>query len=429
MAHCTGDDAQYDSEQACLDYCETFAQLPLGAVGATSGNSVGCRTYHADFAATAGSEHCAHAGPSGGGICGDWCENYCHLAQANCVGDDALYADLGACEAACAAFPVDAETGATGGDSVQCRIYHLGVAGDPGGAGPGTHCPHGGEDGGGVCVAPPPPEPTCEAYCAAVTANCAGEDAQYDSEQACLDYCQTFAALPLGGADDTSGNTVGCRTYHATVVATDGTQHCVHAGPSGGGICGDWCENYCHLAQANCVGDDALYADLGACEAACAAFPVDAETGATGGDSVQCRIYHLGVAGDPGGAGPGTHCPHGGEDGGGVCSEPPPTPTYIADVQPILSAKCSGCHTGLSSGGHNIGTTYADALGSAGVTYPACSELTVGACAILRIKNGTMPLGGGCSGDPATDEGKPACLDQAQQDTIQAWVDAGMPEE
>jgi hypothetical protein len=39
-----------------------------------------------------------------------------------------------------------------------------------------------------------------------------------------------------------------------------------------------------------------------------------------------------------------------------------------------------------------------------------------------------MPLGAGCTGDPAQDAGNPACLTQAEQDAVQAWIDAGMPE-
>src|SRR3954470_18825903 len=36
--------------------------------------------------------------------------------------------------------------------------------------------------------------------------------------------------------------------------------------------------------------------------------------------------------------------------------------TYTKDVQPILTVKCTPCHTGSGLGNHNIGTTYSDAL-------------------------------------------------------------------
>jgi hypothetical protein len=38
--------------------------------------------------------------------------------------------------------------GDTGGDTRECRIYHLGAAaGDA-----ALHCPHASSDGGGVCI-------------------------------------------------------------------------------------------------------------------------------------------------------------------------------------------------------------------------------------------------------------------------------------
>jgi hypothetical protein len=48
-------------------------------------------------------------------------------------------------------YPADGEDGAAGGDSVQCRIYHLGVAGSDGDTSAAVHCPHGSVGGGGVC--------------------------------------------------------------------------------------------------------------------------------------------------------------------------------------------------------------------------------------------------------------------------------------
>lgn len=76
------------------------------------------------------------------------CTEYCTLAQANCTEANALYADQTACEAACAKLSVAGVTGDADGDTVQCRIYHLGAAKDD----PATHCEHAGEDGGGVCI-------------------------------------------------------------------------------------------------------------------------------------------------------------------------------------------------------------------------------------------------------------------------------------
>ena len=339
--------AQYASEAACLDYCETWAQLPAGDKGDTAENSIGCRIYHADVAG--GGEdvaaiHCPHAGASGGDTCGTLCESYCHLAQLNCTGDSAIYDDLPECKITCAAFPSDGEEGATAGDSVQCRIYHLGVAGsDLENGSAATHCPHGATDGGGVCGEPLPEDPTCDAYCAAVQAACTGDNAQYAGLDDCKTYCAENAKLPIGEAGDIAGNTVGCRTYHAGVAAEsagNAVMHCPHAGPSGGNVCGSWCDNYCHLSAENCTDDNVLFPGGGDCMATCEAYALDGAPGDTSGDSVQCRIYHLGVAGT-GGDAPGIHCPHGALDGGGVCVDTLPDPTCEAYCS-VVQASCTG---------------------------------------------------------------------------------------
>lgn len=178
---------------------------------------------------------------------------------------------------------------------------------------PGTDAGPPGTDAGPTDDAPPA-GPTCAAYCTTIMANCTGTNAQYGDMDACLANCDAF---PAGGAIDTSGNTLGCRLYHATNAATAAALHCGHAGPSGGAVCGTTCEGYCALALANCTGADEIYADATACATACAAITddVDYTTAATSGDSLACRIYHLTVAASM----PGTHCPHGAEDGGGVC--------------------------------------------------------------------------------------------------------------
>lgn len=100
--------------------------------------------------------------------------------------------------------------------------------------------------------------------------------------------------------------------------------------------------------------------------------------------------------------------------------------TYTEDTQPIYAAKCAPCHTTGNFGGHNIGSEYEDAF------LPAqnddCEGLLVGECTIVRIRSGEMPLGAGCTGDPEQDADNPACTTQLEQDLIQAWIDAGMPE-
>ena len=480
---CTGDNAQYADQAACEAYCATWAQLPAGSQTDTAGNTVGCRTYHAGVASTdaeAATIHCGHAGPTGGNVCGSWCDNYCHLSQTNCAGDNELFADTAACTSACGDYPTTGAIGATDGDSVQCKLYHLGVAGSDGATSAAVHCSHGGVDGDGVCYNPLPEldtcaigkvieavpfsadgntsdanndywytagqcpgeasgwgmgsadeayvftptlggqyqinlnssydsnlyvvtdcadianscvaadedvggganesltldltagttyyiivdgwnnnsnasgaytlsvdlaPPTCATYCAAVTTACTGDNLQYTDQAACEAYCATWAQLPVGSQADTAGNTVGCRTYHAGVASTDAEAaalHCGHAGPTGGAVCGSWCDNYCHLSQTNCTGDNELFADAAACTTACGDYPTTGDIGATSGDSVQCKLYHLGVAGSDGATSAAVHCSHGGVDGDGVCVAPIPDTCETAHVIDSLPFTIAG---------------------------------------------------------------------------------------
>ena len=329
-ASCTGDNAQYADNNACMAYCDTAGKLPLGAKEDTGGNTIGCRIYHADVAsgsAENAATHCPHAGPSGGNVCGNWCSNYCSLATQNCTGANQLYDTEDQCITACNSFAADADAGAVDGDSVQCRIYHLGVAGSGGEEAAATHCPHGSESGAGICA----PQPTCEDLCDLLETNCTGEFAQYANKGSCLATCSNDLGWDSGLIIDTSGNTVGCRMYHATVAGTDGdtsaAAHCGHAGPTGGGVCGSYCDVYCDASNRNCKADNALYASDDQCQSACGGLLTMGSALATDGDSLQCRLYHLGVAGSDPASTAANHCPHGGLQGGGVCVDETPTCT------------------------------------------------------------------------------------------------------
>ncbi len=84
--------------------------------------------------------HCGHAGMTGGDTCGSWCENYCQMALTICTDGDAIYADFEECNTACQTIPDDGTIGDTVGNSVQCRMWHLGAAAESGNT--STHCPH-----------------------------------------------------------------------------------------------------------------------------------------------------------------------------------------------------------------------------------------------------------------------------------------------
>jgi hypothetical protein len=325
-ANCTEANLQYADQAACLASCAGMVNAEAWATGSladTSGNTLGCRIYHAGAAETDAATHCPHAGLLGGDVCGAYCDNYCDFMGGGCPAE---YPDGAACKAACGAFPAGTP-GETTGDSLQCRLYHAGVAVFD----PTTHCPHAKQDPDAVCV---PPDPTCGVYCNDITANCAGAHLQYADEPTCLTKCADMLAdqaMDLGSLADTAGNTLGCRIYHAGASANDPATHCSHAGQLGGGVCGTYCETYCDFMTAACPGDSF---SGGSCPTVCAGF-TSGTPGDTTGDSLQCRLYHASVALTDAT----THCPHAKQDPDAVCVPPDPScEAYCASI----TANCFG---------------------------------------------------------------------------------------
>ncbi len=75
--------------------------------------------------------------------CADFCADY----LTNCSANTPEWTVAADCETDCAAW-AQGTPGATSGDTLECRFYHVtAAAGDP-----ATHCPHAGSDGGGVCI-------------------------------------------------------------------------------------------------------------------------------------------------------------------------------------------------------------------------------------------------------------------------------------
>lgn len=151
---------------------------------------------------------------------------------------------------------------------------------------------------------------TAQAYCDTIQAACTGPNAQYLSPTTCL---AAAAAFPTGAAStEASGDTLGCRIYHAqnAMITADVTTHCPHAGPVGGkvdaatAVCGTSpCDDFCATDTKLCGTDAApvagvtkRYASLDACMAACAAFDktVAYSSATASGPTFACRIFHLG---------------------------------------------------------------------------------------------------------------------------------------
>ncbi len=323
QAACTGKAAQYASVAECRSVCKNVGRWPSGTRGDVKGNTVACRLTQAEAASTLAGDPaatCAAAGRTGANVCGTWCDNYCALVLGSCLGDASLFGNAAECQSACEKHPADGLVGDADGDSVQCRLYHAGVAASDPPASALDHCPHAGPSGDGVCV-PKSQGPTCQSYCFKVTAACKDTNAQYASQAACEAYCATWAGWDQGGAGDENGNTIGCRQYWAGQAdgSAKAATECVLAGPTGGGSCGSWCDNYCWLAQRNCTDTNTLYSGSADCKATCATFPKTGKPGDTDGDTVQCRVYHLGVAGSDKPASADQHCAHGGKSGAAIC--------------------------------------------------------------------------------------------------------------
>ncbi len=170
-------------------------------------------------------------------------------------------------------------------------------------------------DAGMKDAGPPPPMPTCAAYCESITANCTVANEQYKSKTICSEVCASF---PVGTGADVMGNTLGCRSYHADAAKMDAAKHCHHAGLTGGdldvsdtmgGPCGEGCEAFCAVANSVCIDANKQWNSVAECLTACKTFKPSTTPFSVGdmtGDNFHCRAYHLTAAAID----PKLHCPH-----------------------------------------------------------------------------------------------------------------------
>jgi len=157
----------------------------------------------------------------------------------------------------------------------------------------------------------------CPSYCAEIQANCTGVNAQYPDLPHCISTCHSFT-VGASQVTDTSGNTLGCRIYHAGAPSMAAPEtHCVHAGPAGDlvtasapAFCsgGDVCASFCALEIMACgsqtnplpgnptdsVDHNPLYQyqHVANCMAECSLFDkTHAYSTAAVGDSLACRLF------------------------------------------------------------------------------------------------------------------------------------------
>jgi len=95
-------------------------------------------------------------------------------------------------------------------------------------------------------------------------------------------------------------------------------------------------------------------------------------------------------------------------------------------VHPIFRDRCADCHSTQGSGGFDIANgDIASAYAESQLPSYFVSGQTKGFASLVRIQNGDMPLGAGCSGDPTIDAPIPACLTSIELAQIQAWIQDG----
>jgi len=335
---CNGSNTQFPTTTISPQvFCET-ACVTLNTTNSTAFNddTYDCHYYHAGVAGSSpinANIHCVHAGPLGGGVCGTLAEAYCDFVLQTCTGANAQYVDVAPlgikqiCINAAEAFPVamggaiplqwvgDATETST---AIECHQYH-GLVAAQSSTNANIHCPHAGAYGGSVCGSP------VENFCNFVESACGNTSyASYASQANCVLLAAAFPPQNGGLGNETSGNTLGCRAYHAAVAKSVPNPHCFHTAANGGaGVCGSTCDAYCSLIQYGCTGANQQHANLSACMTACALYPVvnyynltNSATAAPSANTLDCRYYHATAAIL---YSPTVHCPHAGVSGGGVC--------------------------------------------------------------------------------------------------------------
>ena len=160
-------------------------------------------------------------------------------------------------------------------------------------------------EGGDALADPTAVSGSCTTYCALVMTNCTGDDAQYASADECIDFCGHLRPDSASTTTARSSPSVACRQYWADSPArTNPKSSCLAAGPFGGNVCGDRCTAFCDVLLDTCASQtaDAVYGDQPECANACASFTYldagtdgggEAPSGPNGGDSLNCRLYHL----------------------------------------------------------------------------------------------------------------------------------------
>lgn len=156
------------------------------------------------------------------------CGDYCTKIAKTCVGQNKQYMLPDVCLAMCANLEPGAP-GAVSGNSLACRMTHVGLAvGDP-----VTHCPHAGPLGAGTCGT------SCEGFCLQNVALCRPPNPRaFTDQNECLNECNAGATgsfrftsgTGIDAEETQTTDDLNCRIYHLerAYEPTLAPTHCPH---------------------------------------------------------------------------------------------------------------------------------------------------------------------------------------------------------
>jgi hypothetical protein len=414
-------------------------------MGDVNVDTIACRLKFLEDANFNAATSCRYAGASGGGRCGSLVTNVCRVATHVCDGKaEASYATQALClDATNGLVSMAAHWGSKQGvaaaddNSLECRAYHA-IASLTAG---NVHCGHFGAaitgTGASPCKGLVAPDPIH--YCDLLEFNCnTPATQQYTDKAQCL---SAVGKLPTSVTDTAqafnANNSLGCRVYHAQAANVLTVDHCGHAGPSGGGVCGSELQAWGSILKNTCNDPSVenLVRDVSP-TIINAAFPPGfrptsnpANTSEAkytsvydqAGNTQSCRIYHLGVA-----ASAPSHCVHGDLSGANNCGANMVDnlclfieKTCNFGSAPWQFANAAACKTGLTNSSTNViqvGGAYPDGAANSYTcrfyhTYVAATYLAGGAAAATPNASSfkeqhcghvlQVPLGAGGCGTPA----------------------------
>jgi len=273
--------ASFPSHQSCVTFCEKHLS---GSPGSELDTALSCRLNRAREAILDPSL-CADAGPLGGTTCADDCDVACEWLSKSCESESD---ETELC-------PILCKTGLDGADTHQqtldCWMNIITESLRVDGLLNGNACWQAFNPMDTTCS-----PYNCGTYCQEYFTSCAEDLGQsaYDNVATCIHYCASWAQFPANTSSPDSGNDVYCRLEALRDDALPLVTRCRRAGPYSDGTCGSQCENLGGLIDTHCPDVDPVWSS-GCLQNCPTDFAQDGSTTDVTGNSVQCRLNHLGL--------------------------------------------------------------------------------------------------------------------------------------